>query len=50
MESIKENSYDYVVDTFGLEYNVNPVQGLSEMKRVCKEGGKILMVNTGYRA
>ena len=43
----KDNSFDCVVDTFGLEYNINPGQALAEMQRVLKPGGKLLLINTG---
>ena len=35
--SFEDNSFDSVVDTFGLEYYVNPERALAEMKRVCKK-------------
>jgi len=35
------------VDTFGLEYYLNPRKALLEMKRVCKPGGKVLLLNMG---
>jgi len=34
-----ENSFDFVVDTFGLNYYFNPRKVLREMHRVCKEAG-----------
>jgi ubiquinone/menaquinone biosynthesis C-methylase UbiE len=36
-----------VVDTFGLEYYMNPRKVLEEMKRVCKKDGTILLLNMG---
>lgn len=41
------DSFDTVVDTFGLEYYINPRQALLEMKRVCKKDGLILLLNVG---
>jgi ubiquinone/menaquinone biosynthesis C-methylase UbiE len=35
------------VDTFGLEYYLNPRQALREIKRVCKPDGHILLLNMG---
>jgi ubiquinone/menaquinone biosynthesis C-methylase UbiE len=34
--TFKDNVFDTVVDTFGLEYYVNPAKALNEMKRVNK--------------
>lgn len=42
-----DNSFDTIVDTFGLEYYLNPRKALSEMKRVCKPNGNILLLNMG---
>lgn len=42
-----DNSFDCVVDTFGLEYYADPETALSEMKRVTKEGGLMLLLNSG---
>ncbi len=39
--------FDTVVDTFGLQSNYNPNLQWSEMKRVCKKGGKILILEFG---
>ena len=36
-----------MVDTFGLEYYLNPRKALQEMKRVCKNDGNILLLNMG---
>lgn len=36
--SFKENTFDTILDTFGLEYYLNPEKAISEMKRVCKPG------------
>ncbi|CAD8114259.1 unnamed protein product [Paramecium sonneborni] len=36
--SFKDNTFDTVLDTFGLEYYLNPEKVISEMKRVCKPG------------
>jgi ubiquinone/menaquinone biosynthesis C-methylase UbiE len=35
------------VDTFGLEFTINPDKCISEMKRVCKKDGIILLLNRG---
>ncbi len=40
-------TFDSVVDTFGLEYTIDPCKCLSEMKRVCKKDGLILLLNRG---
>jgi len=37
-----ENSFDTVVDTFGLCSFDDPVKVLKELQRICKPGGKIL--------
>jgi ubiquinone/menaquinone biosynthesis C-methylase UbiE len=39
--SFKDDTFDTVVDTFGLEYYLNPRRALLEMKRVCK---KVLII------
>ncbi|KAJ9079135.1 hypothetical protein DSO57_1038612 [Entomophthora muscae] len=46
----EDNSFDTVVDTFGLCSYSDPVKVLREMQRVCKPGGKILLLQhgTGY--
>lgn len=43
----QDNSFDTVVDTFGLQSNYDPVGQFTEMKRVCKKGGKILLLEVG---
>jgi methyltransferase OMS1 len=45
--TIKDNVFDTVVDTFGLDYTLYPEKCLKEMKRVCKPGGKILLLESG---
>ena len=43
----KENEFDTVVDTFGLCSFDEPVEVLRELQRVCKPGGKILLLEHG---
>lgn len=43
----EDNSFDTVVDTFGLQSCRNPDKQYKEMKRVCKSGGKILLLEVG---
>ncbi len=43
----KDNSFDTVVDTFGLQSSYDYKQQYNEMKRVCKVGGKILLLEFG---
>jgi methyltransferase OMS1 len=45
--TFKDNVFDTVVDTFGLEYYLNPEKALKEMKRVCKKDGLILILTSG---
>ena len=52
--NLKDNSFDTVVDTFGLEYYNSPEIALKgfilliiEMKRVCKKDGLILILTSG---
>eukprot|EP00584_Thalassiosira_punctigera_P016605 CAMPEP_0172552922 /NCGR_PEP_ID=MMETSP1067-20121228/47272_1 /TAXON_ID=265564 ORGANISM="Thalassiosira punctigera, Strain Tpunct2005C2" /NCGR_SAMPLE_ID=MMETSP1067 /ASSEMBLY_ACC=CAM_ASM_000444 /LENGTH=260 /DNA_ID=CAMNT_0013340997 /DNA_START=66 /DNA_END=845 /DNA_ORIENTATION=- len=42
-----DNSFDTVVDTFGLCSFDDPVAVLKELQRVCKPGGKILLLEHG---
>ena len=44
---IPSNTFDTVVDTFGLCSYVDPVAALKEMGRVCKKDGKILLLEHG---
>ncbi|KRX00572.1 hypothetical protein PPERSA_12791 [Pseudocohnilembus persalinus] len=45
--TFKDDVFDSAVDTFGMEYYVNPEKALSELKRVVKKGGKIMILTTG---
>ena len=40
-------SFDTVIDTFGLECSYNLEKGYSEIKRLTKPGGKILLMERG---
>jgi len=40
----KGESFDYVLCTFVLCSVPDPIMALKEMKRVCKKGGKIIMI------
>jgi methyltransferase OMS1 len=42
-----DNSFDTVVDTFGLECCYDIEAAFREIKRVTKEGGKILLLERG---
>ena len=42
-----ENSFDTVVDTFGLECSYDLDKAYSEIKRVTKPGGRILLLERG---
>jgi methyltransferase OMS1 len=42
-----DNTFDTIVDTFGLCSFENEGKVLAEMKRVCKPGGKILLLEHG---
>jgi len=45
--TLRSDLFDTVVDTFGLNYTLHPLKCLKEMSRVCKPGGKILLLETG---
>ncbi len=45
--SFPDNSFDCVVDTFGLQYYHDPEKVIQEMKRVCKNNGRILLLENG---
>ena len=42
-----DESFDTVVDTFGLECSYDIEKALTEIKRVTKKGGKILLLERG---
>jgi ubiquinone/menaquinone biosynthesis C-methylase UbiE len=42
-----DESFDTIVDTFGLQSSYDYLQQYQEMKRVCKKGGKILLLEIG---
>eukprot|EP00351_Strombidinopsis_sp_SopsisLIS2011_P003775 CAMPEP_0116872262 /NCGR_PEP_ID=MMETSP0463-20121206/2977_1 /TAXON_ID=181622 /ORGANISM="Strombidinopsis sp, Strain SopsisLIS2011" /LENGTH=187 /DNA_ID=CAMNT_0004512237 /DNA_START=88 /DNA_END=651 /DNA_ORIENTATION=+ len=42
-----DNSFDTLVDTFGLECSYDVVKAWAEMKRITKKGGKILLIERG---
>jgi methyltransferase OMS1 len=48
--NVPVNTFDTVVDTFGLCSYDDPVQVLKEMARVCKPTGKILLLEHGRSA
>ncbi|MEH6657091.1 class I SAM-dependent methyltransferase [Leeuwenhoekiella marinoflava] len=41
----KDNSFSIVISRFGFHHFLNPFKVLSEMKRVCKTEGKVLVVD-----
>jgi len=43
----EDGVFDTVVDTFGICSLENPLEALREMRRVCKHGGKILLLEHG---
>ncbi|KAK3264147.1 hypothetical protein CYMTET_27094 [Cymbomonas tetramitiformis] len=45
--TFEERSFDTVVDTFGLCSHENPVQALKQMAKVCKPGGRIILIEHG---
>ena len=42
-----DNSFDTVVDTFGLECSYDLEKAYGEIKRLTKPGGKILLLERG---
>ncbi|EFN59364.1 hypothetical protein CHLNCDRAFT_137827 [Chlorella variabilis] len=46
-QTFPPRSFDCVVDTFGLCSQQDPVTALKEMARVCKPGGRILLLQHG---
>lgn len=47
LEQYPDNSFDTVVDTFGLCSFDDPIAVLKELQRVCKPNGKILLLEHG---
>jgi len=47
LSNYKDNSFETVVDTFGLCSFDDPVKVLNEMQRICKDDGKILLLEHG---
>ena len=47
LSNYKDKSFETVVDTFGLCSIDDPVKVLKEMQRVCKDDGKILLLEHG---
>lgn len=47
LRTYPDNSFDTVVDTFGLCSFDDPIAVLRELQRVCKPGGKILLLEHG---
>ena len=47
LSEYKDGSFETVVDTFGLCSFDDPVQVLKEMQRVCRDDGKILLLEHG---
>ncbi|KAJ3270517.1 hypothetical protein HDV01_007773 [Terramyces sp. JEL0728] len=45
--AFKDNSFDSVIDTFGLCSHSDPVKALQEMSRVCKKDGTIYLLEHG---
>lgn len=43
----KSKTFDTIVDTLGLCTYSNPIRALNEMKRVCRQNGKILLIEHG---
>ena len=42
-----DNSFDTIIDTFGLECTYDIERAYSQIKRVAKPGGKILLLERG---
>lgn len=47
LEDFPDQCFDTVVDTFGICSYDDPISVLKEMKRVCKSGGKVLLLEHG---
>ncbi|MFQ5431651.1 MAG: class I SAM-dependent methyltransferase [Nitrospinota bacterium] len=45
MLEFEDNSFDHVIATFVISVVPDPVKALSEMKRVCKSGRPVVLVN-----
>uniref|UniRef100_A0A7S4L942 Methyltransferase type 11 domain-containing protein n=1 Tax=Paramoeba aestuarina TaxID=180227 RepID=A0A7S4L942_9EUKA len=47
LNSVPDNSFDTVVDCFGLCHYHNPIKTLREMQRICKKDGIVLLLEHG---
>jgi SAM-dependent methyltransferase len=49
LESVADNSYDFVLSSHNLEHFANPVKALKEWKRITHPGGALILVLPYYR-